>query len=117
VRRQLELAVEHDPLVGMKDVGEKRLIEPDGAQHPGAIAHQHLENREARPPRRTLAAADDVGQHRHCHARLQRRDRPERAAILVAHREAIQEIFDRRQTDALEVRGASRADPFQILER
>ena len=47
------------------------LMLPDGAQAAGLVAQQHLENLEARPARRTDAAAEDLGGDRRHDARLQ----------------------------------------------
>jgi hypothetical protein len=60
VRRELELAEEDDTLVGPEDVVQEWLIEPDGTQAARPIAHEHLEDLETRPPRRTNAAAEDL---------------------------------------------------------
>src|SRR5262249_58236719 len=48
---------------------------------------------------------------------LERRDRPQPAPSLVPDREAIQEILDGGEADALEVGGTTRADAFQELNR
>ena len=45
------------------------------------------------------------------------RDRLEVSAVLVAGRKAVQQIFDGVEPGALEIRGAARADAFQVLER
>ena len=84
---------------------------------PVAIAHQHLEDPEARPARRADAAADDLADDRGGDARAQRRDRLEVAAVLVADRKAVEQIFDGVQADALQVGGAARPDAFQELQR
>jgi hypothetical protein len=40
----------------MEDVVEEWLVEPDGAQAPGRIANEQLEDAESRAPGRTDAA-------------------------------------------------------------
>src|SRR5919201_3305730 len=49
--------------------------------------------------------------------RPQRRDRLQVAAILVAKREPVQEIFDGDETRTLEIGGAARTDTLQELQR
>jgi hypothetical protein len=39
------------------------------------------------------------------------------AAVLVAKRKAVEQVFDREEAGVLEIRGAARADAFQELER
>ncbi len=116
MRRQVELAVEDDALVRMEDVVEERLVEPDRAQRAGAVAHQHLEDLEARPPRRTQAGADHLADDGRRRSRTQGCDRLERSAVLVADREAVEKVLHRRETDALQVRGAPRAHTLHVLE-
>ncbi len=117
VRRQLELAKEDDSLVRPEDVVEKRLVEPDGAERTGRVAHDQLEDLEARPARRADSAADDLADDRGRDARTKRRDRLECAAVFVADRESIEEILDGVEADALEIGGAPRADAFEELQR
>ena len=50
-------------------------------------------------------------------ARPERGDGLEGAAILVADRETIKQVFDRGEADALEIGGAPWADALQELER
>ena len=78
---------------------------------------EHLEDLEARAPRRTDAAADDFASDGGGVARPQRRDRLETAAIFVADRKAIEEVFDRGEADALQIGGAPRSDSLQVLQR
>ena len=117
VRCQFELAEEDDPLVRMEDVVQERLVEPDRAQRAGLVPHHHLEDLEPRTPRRPQAAADHFPDDRRRHARAQRGDRLERAAVLVADRKPVKQILDGGEADALEVGGAARADPLHELER
>ena len=117
MRRQLELAEEDDALMRTEDVVEERLVEPDGAERAGAVAHDQLEDLEARPARRANPAPDDFADDRRRDAGPQRGDRLERAAILVADREPIEEVFDRVQADALEIGRAPRADALEELQR
>ena len=117
VRGQLELPEQDDPLVGTEHVGEKRLVEEHRAQRAGGVAHEQLEDLEPRAPRRPDAAADHVADDGGGRAGTQRGDRLEAAAILVADREAIQQVFDGLQPDPLQVGGAPRADALQELQR
>ncbi len=100
-----------------EDVVEKRLVEPDGTQRAGAIADDQLEDLETRAPRRTDAAPDDVADDRGGDTRAQRRDRLECAAIFVADRKAVEQVFDRVQAHAFEIGGAPRTDPLEVLQR
>ncbi len=117
VRRQLELSVQNHALLPVEHVGEERLIEPDRAQRAGRVAKQDFEDFEAWAPRRTNARADDFADHRRGRPRTQRGDGAEAAAILVADREAVQQILDRHEPDALQIGRAARTDTFQILKR
>ena len=117
VRRELELSEEDDALMRSKHVTEERLVEEDGAQGPGAIAHEHLENLEARSPGRADAAGHHLPHDGRGGAGPQRGDRLKRAAVLVAGREPVEQIFDRVEADALQIGGTSRADPLEELER
>jgi hypothetical protein len=117
VRGELELAEQDHALVRMEDVVEEGLVEPDGAQAPRPIADEHLEDPEPRPPRRPDAAAENLAEHRRRHAGTQLRDRLEMAAVLVARREPVKEILDRRQPRAPEIRRPPRPHAFQKLER
>ena len=69
------------------------------------------------PPRRPDAAADDLADDGGRLRRAQRGDGLEVAAILVANRKAVEQVFDGVETDAFEIGGAPRADAFQILQR
>ena len=116
MRRQLQLAEEDDALVRPEYVVEKWLIEPDGAQPAGLVAHHQLEDLESRPPRRTNAAADDLAEHRRRDARPQLRNRLERAAIFVADRKPVKKVFDGVQAHALEVGSAPRPDSLRYCK-
>ena len=117
VRGELELAVEDHALMRVEDVGEERLVEEHGAQRTGAVADQHLENLEAGPARGPDAGTDDLGEHRRHHARTQRGDGPERAAVLVADGESVQQVFDGGEPDALQIGGTPWSNTFQVLKR
>src|SRR5205823_12995584 len=116
VRRQLELPEQDDALVRAEDVVQEWLIEPDRAQAPRAIPHEHLEDLEPRPARRTHAAAQDLARDRGRYAGLQRRDGLEMSPVFIACGKPIQQILDRRQTDPLQIRRASRTYTLEILQ-
>src|SRR5262249_56218014 len=97
VRRQLELAEQDDALVRTENVVEERLVEPDRAQAARLVAQEHLEDLEARPPRRPDAAAQHLSGHRRGDAAAARRDGLEVAAILVPRGKAVEQVFDRRE--------------------
>ena len=80
----------------MKDVLQERLVEPDRAQAARGVANEHLEDAEARAPRRagcrsssTSPATDAATPGR------KRRDGLEVAAVLVAGGKPVEQIFDR----------------------
>ena len=71
-------------------------------------------------PRRRVTArlrALDLAEHRRLVARTQRGDRLHPAAVLVAERQPIQQVFDGDEAGAFEVRGLARTDALQELER
>ena len=117
MRCQLELAKEDDSLVRPEDVVEKRLVEPDRSQRPRAIAHDQLEDLEARQTRRANAAAHDFSEDRGRDAWPQFGDGCEGAAVFVADRKSVEQVFDRVQAHPLEVRRPPRPDPFEELQR
>ena len=55
--------------------------------------------------------------NRRRHARPQRGNGLEGAAVLVAGRKAVEQVFDRGEADALQVGGAARADALHELQR
>ena len=72
-----------------------------------------------KPRRRVIASvrALDLAEHRRLRARPQRGDRLHAAAVLVAERQPVEQIFDGDEAGALEIRGLARTDAFQELER
>src|SRR5205814_8680896 len=113
---QLDPAVQPAVPAAREDVPQEWLIEPHRAQRSAAVVDRRFEDLEPGPPRRSEAARHHAPRDRCGPSRLQRSDRLQAAAIFVAEREAVQEILDRDEADALEIRGAARADPFQELQ-
>jgi hypothetical protein len=116
VWRQFEFAEQNHALMRLEDVVQKRLVEPDCANRPRAIAKQQLEDLEARATGGPDAARDDFAEYRGGNAGAQRRDRLKVSAILVADRKAIQQVFDGMESDALEIGGAARANALEVLK-
>ena len=81
-----------------------------------AVVDQRFEDLEPGPPRRAQAAAEHAAGDRRGLARLQRRDRLKAAAIFVAERKAVEEIFDGDEAGVLEIGGAAGTDAFQELQ-
>ena len=117
VGAQLELAVEDDALVRLEDVVEKRLVEPDGPKSAGTIADDQLEDLETRAPRRPNAAPHDLADDRSGDTGTKRSDCLECPAVLIADREAIEQVFNRAQTHPFEIGGAPGPDPLEVLQR
>ena len=84
---------------------------------PLGVAEDGVEDLEAAAARDGQVGALDLAEHRRPCARAQRGDRLHPAAVFVAERQPIEEIFDGDEAGALEVRGLARADAFQELER
>jgi hypothetical protein len=116
VSSHLELSVEHDVLADGEYLAQERLVEPDRAQRAGRVADERLEDLEAGTPRGSQPATEHSTGKRRRLTWLERRDWCQVAAILVTNRKAIQEIFERDQPRALEIRGATWADTLQVLE-
>ena len=101
----------------VEDIGEERLIEPDRAQRSRPVAHEHLEDLEARPARRPDRGADDFGLYGRHHPGPQRRDGLKAAAIFVPDWKPVQQILDRREADALKIGRPARTNALQVLKR
>ena len=71
---------------------------------------------ETAAARRRQVRALDLAKHRGLRARPQRRDRLHPAAVFVAERKTIEQIFDGDQARALQVGGLARTDAPQVLE-
>ena len=104
-------------LSAREDVAQKRLVQPRRAQRPAAIVDRGLEDLETGSSRRAKAARQDAPRDGGNLSRTQRGDRLQAAAIFVANRKAIEEIFDGGQAGAFEIRGASRPDTLEELQR
>ena len=84
---------------------------------PLASLDERLEDLEAGPPRRAQPAAQDASGDRRGLSRLERGDRLQAAAVFVAERKAVQQIFDGMQARARQIGRAPRADALQVLQR
>jgi hypothetical protein len=101
----------------VEDVAQERLIREHGANVTGRIAHEHFEQPEAGPSRRSETRREHFADDRCGLSRPQRRDGQELGAILVAQRKPEKKILDRAQPDAFEVGGAPRTDAADEPER
>src|SRR5215813_15073345 len=97
-------------------VPQKRLIQPRHSNGGGSIVDDRVEDLEPRTTRRAQPAAENPSGERRRPSWLQRRNRLQPAAILVAKRKSIQQILDGQQTGVREVGGASWAHALQILK-
>ena len=110
---QLQRAEQDDFLTRLEDIPEKRLVEVRHPQRAARILHDHVEDLESGPARRADAGAEDVDEQRCRLPRLQLGNHAELPAVLVPDRKPVQQVLDRREADALEVRRAPGADAFQ----
>ena len=113
---EFHLAEQHHALVRADNVLQKGLVGPHHLNLAAGILHEGLEQPEpgtarVRQPRVQHFPADRRG-----HARAQRDDRLQAAAVFVAARKAEQEIFDRVQAGLLQVGGLARTDPLEELQ-
>ncbi len=100
-----------------KHVGEKRLVHPRAADGAARVADDGVKNLEAAPARDREIGGLDLAEHRRLGAGPQRGNRLHAAAVLVAERQSVQQIFDDDEAGAFEVRGLPRTHAFQKLER
>ena len=100
-----------------QDVGKERLIHPGAPDGAASITNDRVENLETTAPRDGDVCAFDLTEHCRPHSGTQRGDRLHVAAVFVPERKAVQEIFDRDETGAFEVRGLARTDAFLKLDR
>ena len=107
----------HDVLAALEDVLQVRLVQPHRAQRSGAVVDRRLEDLEPGAPRRAQAADQHAAGDGGGLSRFQRRDRLQAAAIFVAERKSVEQIFDGDQAGVLEIGGAARSDAFQELQR
>ena len=112
----LDLAVQHDLLPDPEHLREEALVEEDGARRARGVAHLDLEDREARSTRRLDLRLDDLAGDGG-RAGPQVGDRDDVSAVLVAKREAEQQIFDGPQACRRQRRAARRPDAWQVAER
>ncbi len=112
----LERAVDHQPLPGPDLIFQKRRVEPGQPHGARGVAHQRLEDAEARTPRAAQAAGDDIAADRDGLALAQRGNRLKPAAVFVPARKAIQEVFDRVQAGAGKVGGFAGTHALEELQ-
>ncbi len=112
----LDLPEQDDVLPAREDVAEERLVQPRHANGRRAVVDHRVENLEAGTPRGPEAAAQHAPGHGYGPGRLERSNRLEPAAVFVANRKAIEQIFERDQAGVLEIRRAPGSDPLQELK-
>ena len=113
---QLDLAEQHDALVRADDVLQKGLVRPHHLDLAAGILHESLEQAEAGATRVRQAGIEHLTTDGRGHARPQRDDRLQAAAVLVAARKTEQEIFDGVEAGLLQVGGLARTDPLEKLQ-
>ena len=122
--RELQAAVpphldrpkQDDVLAAGEHVVQKRLIEPRHEDRPGPIVHGRVEDLEAGPARRSQMATENPAGDRGGLSGLERDDRLQAAAIFVADRKAIQQIFDGDEARVFEIGGTTRPDALEKLQ-
>ena len=109
-------AVQHDPRARRQLVGHPRLVEPDGLHGAAVVDDRRLDERHASAG----AAARDpphVRDHGRLLARGKRCDRTRLAAVLVAERQVLEQVAERRNAERLERRGGALARPGKRLSQ
>src|SRR5438128_495590 len=91
------------------------LVEPDEEEEPVAVAQHDLEDVPAAAARARLADAGDLAHRRRLLADVELAERLERAPVLVAERQVIEEVLDGREAEARQLGGALRADAAHRL--
>src|SRR5207244_1686875 len=80
-----------------------------------AVAQHDLEDAPAAAARARLVNAGDLAHRRRLLADMELAERPERAPVLVAERQVIEEVLDRVQAEARQLGSALRADAAHRL--
>src|SRR5262249_59104872 len=104
-------AVHHETLALAKAAREVlELMEPDEEEHPLAIAEHDLEHAPPTPPREALMDARHLAHRGRLLADPQLGESLERAAVLAAERQVIEEVLDCPPAKSCQVGGALRPD-------
>ena len=82
-------------LTRVKDVPEKRLVRKDGADVPGRVTHDQLEQAESRSSGGTDAGRDDLADHGGGRPGTETADGDQMRPIFVPEWESKQKIFGR----------------------
>src|SRR5437879_1985382 len=85
------------------------------AEGPRAVAEHDLEAAPAAAARARLVDAGDVAHRRRLLADVELTERAERAPVLVAERQVVEEVLDGREAEARQLGGALRADAAHRL--
>jgi hypothetical protein len=101
----------------LEDVGKKRLVHPGTSNRAARITDNGVENLEAAPSRGRQPSALDLAQDSGPAAGSQRDDRLHAATVLVAERQAIEQVFDCQQAGSCEIGGLPRTYTSEKLER
>ena len=113
----VDRAEQRDLAARRQHVRQERLIEENCPHLARRVADHRLEDPESAPLRAALSGAQDGAQDRGGVARPQLRDGPRVLAVVVAPRQAQQEILEHVQARPLQVGGAARADALDELQR
>src|SRR5579862_8412357 len=114
--RRLDLAVHEEPLSLAQPAAEPRdLVEPDEDEQPARVAQHRLQDGTAAPSRARLVDARHLADGRRLVPRHERGERTERASVLVAERQVVEDVLDRAEAEARELLRALRADAAEHL--
>src|SRR5262249_20765896 len=115
--RRRDLAVHEEALSLAEPAPEVRyLVEPDEDEQPASVAQDRLQDGPAPPPRARLVHARDLADGGRFGAGLEGGERAERAAVLVAEREMVEDVLHGAEPETGEVGGPLLADPTHHLE-
>ena len=89
------------------------LVEPGERQQPGLVAQHAFEDAALRAADVAFGEVRDLADDAGDLADAQAADRAQRAPILVAERQVVEQVLDRRDAELLELLGAARADAAQ----
>src|SRR5438034_90021 len=99
--RRLDPAVHDEALPLAQAAAEVRdLVEPDEEEEPVAVAQHDLEGASAAAGRPGLGGPGDLAHRRRLLADVELAERLERAPVLVAERQVIEEVLDGREAEA-----------------
>ena len=112
-----EGAADAQPHALGEHLGEVLLVEPDGLDGAGVVAHQHLDDVHAAAGGALGAHAHDLAADRGLLAHLEVADGLAVAEVLVAAREVLDEVADGLEPEGLEATGDAGRDVLELGQR